>query len=209
VIRPDSGQITVDVPGGAFGSVVTLTVSTAAVPASDQASIKVTNVGIEVSAGGQQPGREITITVYYRDADIAGLEENKLMLARREGGRWIPIPTVVYADQNKLVGTVRHLSTFAVVQLAPAADLAGVKVYPNPYAPGNGTLTIANLTSEAEIRIYNVAGELVRSLQYTTADGQASWDGKNDGGNGVASGVYLAFIKSGAGNKTVKIAVER
>jgi hypothetical protein len=209
-IHPLSGDNTVSVPAGTFGSALTLTVTTATVPSSGQSTVKVTSVGIEVTnSAGLQPNREITFTVYYRDSDIAGLDENKLSLARYDNGRWIPISTVVYADQNKLVGTVKHLSTFAVVQLVASPDLAGVRGYPNPFNPKNGPLTLANLTGEADIKIFNVAGELVRTLSYTSANGQAVWDGKNDGGNSVASGVYLAFIKSPQGKKIIKIAVER
>ena len=54
-------------------------------------------------------------------------------------------------------------------------------------------------------------GELVRELQLGPADGGLKvWDGKNTAGQNVASGVYLAHIKSSAGEvKILKIAIER
>ena len=209
LLQLQSGEIVVSVPGGTFAGAVTLTLSTTAVPSSSQSTIKVTNVGMEIHSGGLQPGREISITVQYRDEDIAGLEESKLALARYENGHWIPIPTTVYPSQNKLVGSIRHLSTFAVVQLAPAADLEGVIAFPNPYKPNQGTLTIANLTNEADILVFTIAGELVRSMSYTSADGRTYWDGKNDSGPPVASGVYLVLVKSSDGKKILKVALLR
>jgi len=37
----------------------------------------------------------------------------------------------------------------------------------------------------------------------------AQWDGLNDSGRVAASGVYIAFIKSGNMNRSVKVALER
>ena len=209
-IRPETGEIGVSIPPGTFNTNVTLSITTATAPSSSQSTIKVTSVCMEITnSAGLQPSKEITLTVFYRDSDITGLEESKLTLARYDNGRWIAIPTIVYASQNKLVGTVKHLSTFAVVQLAPAADLAGVKAYPMPFRPADGPLTIDNLTAEANIKIFTIAGELIRNVGYVSANGKATWDGKNDGGSTVASGVYIMFVKSDNGTKKLKIAVEK
>jgi flagellar hook assembly protein FlgD len=91
-----------------------------------------------------------------------------------------------------------------------ATDLGSVKAYPVPYRPGRGLMTIANLTANADIRIYTVTGELVRTLEYDSSDGRASWDGRNDAGRTVASGVYLVYIKNPAGgNRKIKVALEK
>ncbi|MFH1368803.1 MAG: discoidin domain-containing protein [Elusimicrobiota bacterium] len=204
------GDVVVDVPAGAFGRNVTLTISTATVPASGNRTIKVTDIGIEIIKDTvYQPVKKITITVYYRDSDITGLDESKLALARYDAVYkcWMPITSVVYPDQNKVVGTTDHLSKFAVVQLTSATDLAAVKVYPNPFNPANGALVIDGLTENADIRIFTITGELVREVSYTSANGRTSWDGRNDSGNTVGSGIYLAHVKNNSGEKTVKIAV--
>jgi len=211
-IQPESGIITINVPGGTFSSAVVLEISTAAVPGVNQNGINATNIGIQITdSAGLQPSRSITITVYYRASDIAGMDPNKLSLARydAENSRWIPIPTVVYASQNMLVGTIDHFSVYAVVQLAPSKNLNSVKAYPMPYYPARGLLTIDNLTPNAKIRIYTITGELVKAVDYAAANGRASWDGKNNNGAEVASGVYVACIDSYAGTKKIKIAVER
>jgi len=91
----------------------------------------------------------------------------------------------------------------------PSPDLANVKAYPVPYNPAMGNLTIDNLTESADIRIFNVAGQLIRKLDYSTGNGRAMWDGTNDGGRSIASGVYLILIQSPQGKKILKIAVEK
>lgn len=71
--------------------------------------------------------------------------------------------------------------------------------YPNPFNPE--TWIPFQLASGADvvIRIYNIEGQLVRTISlgnqpegiYVTRDKSAFWNGKNDEGNLVSSGVYF------------------
>jgi hypothetical protein len=96
--------------------------------------------------------------------------------------------------------------------LTPAAV-----AYPNPWKPGSGgshdaaALTFTNLPNSAKVRIYTIAGELVREFDVTAADlNVKTWDGKNSGGKIAASGVYFANIKiSERSMQILKIAIER
>lgn len=62
-----------------------------------------------------------------------------------------------------------------------------------------------------KIVIYNVVGEKVRTIDLgaPTADtyNYVAWDGKNDSGNKVASGVYIGELKSGSAKAFFKMAV--
>ena len=66
--------------------------------------------------------------------------------------------------------------------------------YPNPFNP---TTTIKyNLpqSGNVEIKIYNIAGRLVKTFQKSHQNSglhEVIWDGKNDYGNKVASGFYI------------------
>ena len=63
----------------------------------------------------------------------------------------------------------------------------------------------------ASLHIYNVVGEKVRSLDIGTPTADVyhyvEWDGKNDSGNNVASGVYIGVLKVGGEKKSWKMAV--
>jgi hypothetical protein len=68
--------------------------------------------------------------------------------------------------------------------------------YPNPFNPSTsiryyvGTET----ASRVSLRVYNVAGQLVKTLvdeEKTPGEHQVIWDGKNQQGDDVASGVYF------------------
>ena len=77
--------------------------------------------------------------------------------------------------------------------------------YPNPFNPD--TWIPYQLKDEAivTINIYNVAGELVKTLNfgrkqagyYLTKDKAAYWDGRNNIGEHVASGIYFYSLQAG------------
>ncbi len=87
----------------------------------------------------------------------------------------------------------------------PTADLEHVFAVPNPYRgsevwdqPGQGEVHFVNLPPSSTIRIYTVAGDLVRVI--THADNVRDferWDLRNANGSPVASGIYMYRIESG------------
>jgi sugar lactone lactonase YvrE len=210
VITVDSpkAKIEVSVPAGTFSSSVNLTVSVPSlIPQSGQAGLLQSAIALEITNDlNLQPEKDITITLTYGDASLGDLDESKLSIAYYDtvSLRWVVIPSVVYASENKIVGTVRHLSIFSIVQLTAAADLTGVFVYPNPYRPGSGTaydnplmgngVIFGALTANAKIRIYTIAGELVKELTVTGGSGEKLWDTLNKDGEKVASGVYIYMV---------------
>ena len=73
--------------------------------------------------------------------------------------------------------------------------------YPNPFNPA--TSISFNLPNPASwtLKIYNVAGQLVRTFEgYSSGQVSVIWNGKDNSGNEVASGIY--FYKLNAGNLT-------
>jgi len=76
--------------------------------------------------------------------------------------------------------------------------------YPNPFNP---ELTIAfsmDETAEVEIMIYNSKGQKVKTLAdelFRPADYNLVWNGKDDRGKEVSSGIY--FIRLKTGNKVI------
>ena len=59
------------------------------------------------------------------------------------------------------------------------------------------------------IRVYSINGELVRTLaeDKTEIEDTIVWDGKNDKGKIVGSGVYLVNLKIGKSSKTIKVVI--
>jgi hypothetical protein len=89
--------------------------------------------------------------------------------------------------------------------------------YPNPFNPETWIPYQLHEANEVVIRIHNVSGELVRELrlgyksagQYMTQDRSAYWDGRNEAGERVSSGVYFYNIQAGNYNATMKMIVKK
>ncbi len=95
-----------------------------------------------------------------------------------------------------------------------------VTVYPNPFKPslnhkvitfGHPTDVTKRLTEYATIKIYTIAGELVKTIEVTPNNGGiATWDTRNDASKLVASGIYIYCIINPGGEKcTGKIGIVR
>ncbi|MHB9154833.1 MAG: T9SS type A sorting domain-containing protein, partial [Endomicrobiales bacterium] len=206
-------EIKMEILADTFDDMVTLLISSAVPDAAGQGRLKPSRFCVDIGNNlNLPPLRAFTMTITYQDSDIAGLDESRLAIALYDGspGMWFALPSTVFAAQNKIVARVTHLSRFAIMQLVPAETLEGIKVFPNPFNPGKGGLVLDNLTAApAGIHIFTVAGERVRSVEYSDGSGRVVWDGKNDGGNTVGSGVYIVLIKSSGTTRIVKVAVER
>jgi len=80
--------------------------------------------------------------------------------------------------------------------------------YPNPFRPKTDHMVTFTVPTDVsggnpEIRIYTQEGELVKKLT------SPAWDGKNETGFSVASGVYIFYLKTDKGNAKGKFAVIR
>jgi ligand-binding sensor domain-containing protein len=118
------------------------------------------------------------------------------------------------------IGTTTGLSRFRTPFTEPKADLSQLKGYPNPFLLDERTgscssqagFHITNLAKDSGVRIFNVAGEVVRDYPAEQVPGaQVCWDGRDESGRLVPSGVYLfvAFVESGGASAVGKVAVVR
>ncbi|MFH1714856.1 MAG: T9SS type A sorting domain-containing protein [Elusimicrobiota bacterium] len=77
--------------------------------------------------------------------------------------------------------------------------------FPNPFRSNNEDhkdITFTELTTEADIEIYTLSGELVRKLTKDPGKLTLTWDLTTDSGDEVLSGVYIYSIKSGTDKKS-------
>lgn len=109
----------------------------------------------------------------------------------------------VFIATDKGMSEAQSLSVLALGQY-------NVRAYPQPFDPAKDTeIKIEGLAENSSVKILKVNGEYVRSLETTSR--VVVWDGKDDSGNFVGSGIYLVVASSETlGNGTVaKIAVIR
>ena len=106
--------------------------------------------------------------------------------------------------------TVNGLVAYEGTATAPRDNLDGVYAFPNPVRPGfTGNVTIDGLTSNANVKITDIEGNLV--FETTSQGGSVLWDTKAFGKYKVASGVYMVLITSAdyLETKVTKIMVVR
>jgi len=116
-----------------------------------------------------------------------------------------------------------YLSTdsgIAIIRSNPFAgaftDFSKTAVGPNPFTIGDATesetINFYNLISGSQIKILSANGQLIRSLDagniHEIQGSRGQWDGKNENGDYVTSGVYVYLITTEDGSsKSGKILV--
>lgn len=82
--------------------------------------------------------------------------------------------------------------------------------FPNPF---NGSTTISYTTAESavvKLSVYDLAGRVIRRMDMghvETGRHRVRWDGRDDEGRCVVSGVYIVRIDAGRRNSTLKLSL--
>jgi len=147
----------------------------------------------------------------YVDGTNARVDALRICRLDENNNLWVIYPESILDPSAKTVSTyVRGLSTFALMAL-PATTLSQAYAFPNPFKPSLGhiTITFTNLASECTIKIYTLAGDLVKTLVENDGNREYVWDVKNEAGENLASGLYFYVIKSADDTKTGKLVIIR
>ena len=87
--------------------------------------------------------------------------------------------------------------------------------YPNPFNPETWLPYQLATPADVSLRIYDIQGQVVRALDfghqsagfYTARERAAYWDGRNQVGEPVASGVYFYTLTAGDFTATRKMLI--
>ncbi|MBU1752430.1 T9SS type A sorting domain-containing protein [bacterium] len=161
---------------------------------------------------GTQTGQIGTVAVYlaYLDVDNNGVadgiqvKEKDLIVYQWEHGTWTALTTFVDGTKDVACAYVSHFSTFTLGGIPTPIhknNLINVFVYPNPCS--HTSVTFVNLTAQATIRIFNIAGEEVATFEENDGDGKYIWQNPQ-----LASGIYIYLIMNNRDEKiTGKIGI--
>jgi len=139
---------------------------------------------------------------------------------------WVKMPASQNLTSfNTVSAPMTQFSVFALMGSADgsASDSFVFPVPWRPHGPNAGTgsgqtgteadgLTFSNLPSECTLKIYTIAGDLVRQIQHSDTGGligQEKWDARTTHGEAVASGVYLWRVESSVDGKNGKLMIIR
>jgi len=124
-------------------------------------------------------------------------------------------PFVYTISQNEIGNAILNVP-MKLGKIMPKAT-ALLQNFPNPFNPETWIPFQLIKASDVTITIFNTGGNLVRTLElgrkdpgvYASQINAAHWDGKNDLGETVSSGIYFYNIKAGDFSATKKMIVKK
>ena len=137
-------------------------------------------------------------TTYW--PDINGLRENSSPLLSDE------VYDLDFDHERKLVyiATSKGVSILRIPFGDSYKNYSNIKVFPSPFIiPDNKKLTVDGLMYNSFMKIMTLDGLVIRDIKSKglSVDGdQLVWDGKDNNGRFVSSGVYLLSIMDNSGN---------
>ncbi len=122
----------------------------------------------------------------------------------------------IAADQESgyiYAGTTKGVSRLSTPYLKPVESIQELKIYPSPFIPDNHKkVIIDNLIWNVSVNIFTSSGLLIKSISnHMDVNGrQVTWDGTDENGELVPSGVYFVVMNNIDGEKQLgKIALIR
>jgi len=131
-----------------------------------------------------------------------------------DGAAWQAVETDVNRAARKLTAHVHELGIYQV-RLDPAigalrgpACFALHPNYPNPFNPATVIMFDVPVRTEVSLKVFNVRGQLVNTLiseELPPGTHHVRWNGTNNDGRPVASGVYFYRMDAEDYQKTQKM----
>ncbi len=143
----------------------------------------------------------------------------------------LPSPGDTWIIYSKRIAAAPAYSEFQIITMpmviSDTIHRLNVKVVPNPYLvrnewerhPDYRKIKFINLPDECTIRIYNFAGDLIKTIKHSAtktqqpgnvplqAGGDEDWDLLSESGQKPAPGVYLFHVESKIGNQIGKFVI--
>ena len=120
-------------------------------------------------------------------------------------------PALNVLDSNSISNLSKSIADATIINSMPS-EFQLLPNYPNPFNPETTISYQLPEQSQVKLEIYNFSGQLVRSL-FVGPQNQGShslvWDGMDDAGQNVASGVYLIQMTAGTFAASQKISLIR
>ncbi len=181
------------------------------------------NRGGHMRGGGMMMGfnRSIPIRFHYDENELhrRGLSEESMRVLFFDNDQtWKPMSATVNTNANTVQLSSNSLSTFYALSASAVTSVedsnpgvpAAFTLYPNFPNPFNPQTTIRyRLEKEAQVslKIYDITGKQVRQLfsgRQLAGEHSAMWDGADDSGEIVASGIYFVRLQDGNQNSLIQ-----
>lgn len=194
------------------------------IPAAADTALRSVKLGYSFEPSGLNFNKAVTIRLSYPDADNNGLvddpdtgadlsppvDETRLALFYHDSaqGRYERVGGTVDPAANTITASLKHFSTYAIFEDSNvyAEDLAITEIttYPRIFSPSQDGYVDINYSvkltgsGKADIKVYNLAGRLVKELGEDMSVSQGinyvKWDGKDKEGDIAHDRMYVLYI---------------
>ncbi|MFH1540793.1 MAG: T9SS type A sorting domain-containing protein [Elusimicrobiota bacterium] len=220
--NPDDGITSLNIPDGALANEIDISVinrdpSDPDISDGNGAAGSKRPVAIyEFGPSGLSFKKPAQLTLLYLDLDNNGkpesldgteidTDETKLGIFWWDGFEWRLVGGEVDTLLNTVSAKIMHFSLFGVFPIKPltAADYRPKEriITPASVDTHNDFANFNKLDNEFEINIYDITGRKVITINQDSSSGPR-WDGLDESGNIVESGVYIYQFKAKVGDKT-------
>ncbi|MGB8658411.1 MAG: T9SS type A sorting domain-containing protein [Candidatus Zixiibacteriota bacterium] len=158
-----------------------------------------------------------TVSFPLTDSELKERDISLFSIYQFEDGKWSQMES--FLEGNSVCARVKSLGVFRLIYDPTGKHVAGIprsydllQNYPNPFNPETQIRYDLPVPGHVELAVYNVLGQRVRLLVDQVQDAgrkSAVWDGKNQDGQDVASGIYFYKVKTDSFEKTKKMVLLR
>ncbi len=213
--NPDDGYTFLDIPKGALDDLVTIRISQVWPPERISYENRVSLSRNPICAYSFEPEdiefkKPVTTGLLYFDydrkkgiVDNTDYNEKDLKLFWYDGFEWRVVGGTINIDSNVITGKVTHLGLFG---LFPAKALSA-----SAYKPKEHIITPCTIDNQNDfarfdglaggnttIRIFDITGKKIKTIDKEPYQ----WDGTDDSGDKVESGVYIYQFRADVEGKT-------
>ena len=192
--------------------------------AAAQASLTRVGRAYRIDAGGASLRKPATLALRYTADELGDRDATRLGIFALEVGQWQRLGGTPDPAAGKVSTAVDELGTVAIFEDL-AADVGSLAVrlvdcQPRAFSPGGASLRAETdisfeLTAGADVtvRVYSASGRLervvARDLPMARGRNTVSWDGRDEGDDIVASGLYVVVVSAGQAQGEKVVAVVR
>ncbi|MBU1077039.1 MAG: VCBS repeat-containing protein [Spirochaetes bacterium] len=225
ILESSDGSIRLRVPKNALRSDTAISVSkTSNTPAPADPMTRSAKLGFIFEPSGLVFNKAVTVFLTYPDADNNGIVDDPatgadfqpplyasklaLFYYDKKSGKYERIGGTVDQVNKKVQATVKHFSTFALLEDNNVYDddleITEINTYPRVFSPSDDeTVDISfnvklKASGKADVKIYNLAGRLVKEVKtdmdIVSGINLAQWDGKDKDSDKVHNRMYVILI---------------
>ncbi|MDI6641779.1 MAG: gliding motility-associated C-terminal domain-containing protein, partial [Elusimicrobiota bacterium] len=211
--NPEDGSVSLSIPEKAITTPIDITVTLrntddTNIPDGNRAAGSKRPVAVyDFGPEGFVFKKPITMSLLYFDLDSDGkvdgtdIDEKELGVFWWDGFCWRYVGGKVDTEKNVVTAKITHFSLYGVFPVKPlSADDYRPKeniITPACVDTFNDFATFDGLFDEFEINIYDITGRKVITINQDSPSGP-KWDGKDEFGNIVESGIYIYQFRAKA-----------